>query len=105
VDVWLRYVDGEQRCQAAVGVVPKLSSLQHATFHLPRSQAKELKIWIHRLSREGESQRLPAVVEVSCEGELTPKRFDLAMAGEQILVPAGGAACSVEISPAAGPAS
>jgi hypothetical protein len=93
----LCYADGERTCQTAVGHVPKLSALRQATFELPATQAKELKVWAHRVTRDGQSERLPALVEIACRGEST-RQFDLRVAGEQVLVPLTSGGCTVQIT-------
>jgi hypothetical protein len=93
--VRLAYADREQTCQAAVGDVPEVSALRQAVFELPPSQARELKVWVHQITREGESERVSAMVEIS-SGEQPPRQFDLGAAGEQILVGMSGA-CTVQI--------
>jgi len=96
-NVRLRYADGEQVCQAAGGRVPKLSALRQAIIELPASQAKELKVWAHQMTREGQSERLPAIVDISC-GDASTRQFDLRVTGEQVLVPLTSGACTVQIT-------
>jgi amino acid permease len=96
-NVRLRYADREQACQAAVGGVPMLSALRQAIFEIPVGRARELKVWAHQITREGQSQRLPALVEVTSGGEST-RQFDLRDAGEQVLLPLRSGECTVQIS-------
>jgi hypothetical protein len=93
--VRLSYADREQTCQAAAGDVPEVSALRQAVFELPPSQARELKVWVHQITPEGESERVPAVVEIS-SGEQSPRQFDLRVLGEQVLVRLSGG-CTVQI--------
>ncbi|MBL7182938.1 MAG: hypothetical protein ISS50_00645 [Anaerolineae bacterium] len=76
--------------------MPALSSLRHATFRLPASQAQELKVWAHRVTPEGDSESLPALAEVRCGSETT--RFDLKLSGGQIVLPLTSEACRLEIT-------
>jgi len=69
--------------------------LREAVFELPPSQARELKVWVHQITPEGESERVPAVVEIS-SGEQSPRQFDLGAIGEQVLVRLSGG-CTVQI--------
>jgi len=57
--------------------------------------ARELKVWVHQITPEGESERVPAVVEIS-SGEQSPRQFDLGAIGEQVLVRLSGG-CTVQI--------
>ena len=40
------------------------SLLRSATFKWQQSQARELKVWVHLVTLEGNSQRLPARLQV-----------------------------------------
>jgi hypothetical protein len=95
-DVRLGYPQGEQHYQAAAGQVPALSSLRYAIFQLPPAQAQELKVWAHKVTPEGDSEGLPALLKVHCADVST--QFDLALSGGQALVPLTGEACRVEIT-------
>jgi hypothetical protein len=90
------YADGEQRLQSAAGEIPRFSALRGATFHLPDTPAKELKVWAHRVTPDGNSEGLPALVEAHCGSET--KRFDLKLTGGQVVLPFDGRACRVEIT-------
>lgn len=96
VDVRLGYAEGERHCEAASGEVPMLSGLRSATFHLPPTSARELKVWAHRVTPDGNSEGLPALVEVHC-GENT-KRFDLKLSGGQAVLPLTGDASWLRIT-------
>ena len=95
-EVRLGYPEGEQRYQAATGEVPAPSSLRYAIFQLPAGQAQELKVWAHRVMPEGDSEGLPALLEVHCGSETT--RFDLKLSGGQVLLPLTSEACRLEIT-------
>jgi hypothetical protein len=97
VNVVLCYLDGEQTYRAAGGEVPKASALRQAVFELPGSMARELKVWTHQITPDGQSERLPTVVDLACGGE-PPRTYDLRVAGEQVLAPLTGGACRVQIS-------
>lgn len=72
------------------------STLRYATFHLPATVARELKVWVHRVTLEGGSEDLPALVEVHC-GNKT-RRFDLKLSGGQVVLPLTGDACWLRIT-------
>ncbi len=96
VEVRLGYADGEQYYEAATGEVPAFTSLRYANFHLPASQARELKVWAHRITPEGDSEGLPALLEVHC-GD-AKEEFDLKLAGGQVVLPLLNEACRLEIT-------
>jgi len=92
---------GEQLCQAASGPVPTFSSLRYATFQLPATPARELKVWVHRVTPEGDSKSLPALLELHRGGESVQARteqFDLRASGGQIVLPFSGEACRLHIA-------
>ncbi len=95
-EVRLGYAEGEQRYQAATGEVTAPFSLRYATFQVPVKQAQELKVWAHKITPEGDSEGLPALLEVRCGDET--KRFDLKLAGGQVLLPLTGETCLLEIT-------
>jgi len=95
-EVRLGYPDGERRIQAAAGEIPAFSSLHYANFHLLTPQAQELKVWAHRITPEGDSESLPALLEVHC-GE-KEQQFDLGVSGEQVVLPLSDEACQVRIA-------
>jgi amino acid permease len=100
VRVRLSYADREQTYDTAVGDVPEVSALQQAVFKLPPSQARELKVWVHQITREGESERVPGIVEIS-SGEQSPRQFDLGVLGDQVLVRvSGGSTVQIKLAEA-----
>ena len=84
-EVRLGYPDGERQVQAAAGKIPTFSSLRYANFQLPATQSRELKVWVHKVTLEGDSEGLPARLEVHCGGE--EKEFDLKLSGGQVVLP------------------
>jgi hypothetical protein len=93
--VELRYADRTQALEAPTGDVPSFSRLQTASFSLPATSARHLKVWVHRITPEGNSVGLPARVTV--HSGTTQASFDLALSGGQILAPLTDPACRVEI--------
>lgn len=94
-EVRLGYPEGERCSRAATGEVPMFSALRYAMFQLPANHAKELKVWAHRVTPDGGSEGLPAVLELR-EGEQT-KRFDLKLSGGEMMLPLTGEACWLKI--------
>ncbi len=87
---------GEERFETATAALPALSKLTSATLDLPSGPARELKVWVHRVTADGASDPLPALVEVEAGGET--RRFDLKLTGGQVVVPVAGGACSIRIA-------
>jgi amino acid permease len=94
-DVQLGYPHGEQCVQAATGDVPTFSALRYATFHLPATAARDLKVWVHTITPTGSSESLAASLEVH-DGQET-KEFDLTLTGGQVIIPLSSAAPWVKI--------
>ncbi|MFQ5657209.1 MAG: hypothetical protein ACE5G5_06685 [Candidatus Methylomirabilales bacterium] len=90
-EVRLGYPEGEQLYQTASATVPMLSALRYATFHLPATSARELKVWAHKVTPDGGSESLPAFVEVHCGDET--RRFDLKLSEGQVVLPLTSGAC------------
>ncbi|HUS94087.1 MAG TPA: aromatic amino acid transport family protein [Patescibacteria group bacterium] len=92
----LVYIDGnhemaEANCELVT--IPKLDSL---SLKLPYSKARELKIWVHRLTAESEVGELPAKVIVATKkGQ---KEVDLTLASDQAVVPLDGEGPQVTIT-------
>lgn len=100
-EVRLGYPEGDQLYQAASGTVPTFSSLRYATFQLPATPARELKVWVHRITPAGDSKSLPALLELHRGGESVQARteqFDLRASGGQIVLPFSGEACRLHIT-------
>jgi amino acid permease len=104
-DVRLEYPDGEQRIAAARGDVPAFASLRRASFGARRQDdeiaaTRELKVWVHRVGPEQESQAIPAELEVHLDGGT--RHYNLELSGGQVLLPLTNASWSVEITLARG---
>lgn len=57
--------DGPARSlEAARGTILSFGTLHSASFELPATPARELKVWVHEVTAEGDSRTLPAVVQV-----------------------------------------
>jgi hypothetical protein len=95
-DVWLKYDDGEQHIAAASGEVRAFPLLQSATFQLPATPARELKVWAHAITLEGASEALPTRLDVRDGAQA--HQIDLHHAGGQALVPLTDAAGAVQVT-------
>lgn len=96
-DVRFGYPEGDERYETASGALPTLSTLRFASFHLPKTAARELKVWVHRVTPEGGSEGLPAIVEVHCGSET--RRLDLHLSSGEAVVPLSTDACWLHITP------
>ena len=85
--VELGYVDGERSDQAATGAIPDFPELCSAKFHVPGTKAQELLVWVHRVTSDGQSENLPALVKVSSGAEIHD--FHVDVAGKQLILPLG----------------
>jgi len=83
--VWLGYTDGERVYQAASGTIAQFSALCSAKFHLPATQAQELMVWVHRVTPEGQSENLPALLKVSSGTEI--QEFHVGGTRKQFVLP------------------
>lgn len=97
--VTLEYDDGVRHLQTAVGEIPAFPSLRHAVFE-PRfadwaRNPRELKVRVHRVTREGDSEAIGGSMTVQTGGET--KRFDIKLAKGQVILPLTAAACRVDI--------
>ena len=95
-EVQLTYPEDEQYLQASAGEIPAFSSLRRATFQLPTTSSRELKVWAHKVTPEGDSEGLPALLEVHCGDESA--RFDLRLSNGQALLPLTSDECRLEIT-------
>jgi amino acid permease len=100
-DVRLEYPDGEQRLRAASGELPEFPSLRRATF-APRAEgteaapARELKVWVHRVTPKKDSEAIPAHLEVHLGDET--RHFDLELSHGQVVLPLTHASWRVDIT-------
>jgi hypothetical protein len=95
-DVQLRYPEGEQRHKAAVGEVPAFSSLRRATFWPEISAATQLKVWVHKITSEGDSEGIAGTLRVR-QGDKTTE-FDLKLSKGQVVLPVAPGTCQVDIT-------
>ncbi|HSR33579.1 MAG TPA: hypothetical protein VLY63_23680, partial [Anaerolineae bacterium] len=94
--VRLGYADGEQTIEGSRGDLGDVASLKQVQFDLAATRARELKVWAHRITLEGNSEGLPAELEVYSGG--ASQEFDLRLTGGQVVVPIDGGACRLTIT-------
>lgn len=95
-EVRLGYAEGEQYHKAATIEIPSLEALRYATFRLPTRREEELRVWTHRSNASGDSNSLPALVDV--ESGNKNMQFDLKLSGGRILLPLVGDMCCLKIA-------
>jgi len=83
--VELGYADGKRVYQATDGAIPAFSDLRSVTIHVPVTKAQEIRIWLHRVTAEGQSENLPALVKVSSGNDIREIHVD--GAGKQFVFP------------------
>jgi hypothetical protein len=98
--VTLEYGDGARHLQSAAGEIAAFPSLRHAVFEpsfadRARAIPREVKILVHRVTPEGDSEAIGGSVTVQTGGEI--KQFDLELAKGQVIVPVTDATCRVDI--------
>jgi hypothetical protein len=75
-DVRLVYRTGENQLHASQGELPDAISLRSVTFSLPILRARQLKVWVHRLTQTGVSEALSVGVTVTQGGDNRPTSVD-----------------------------
>jgi hypothetical protein len=85
--VQLDYADEERLYQAASGAIPEFAALCSAKFQIPSTKAKELAVWLHRVTVEGQSENLPALLRVSSGKDM--REFHMDGASKQFVLPLG----------------
>jgi hypothetical protein len=84
-DVRLVYESDELVVQGSSGDIANLAAFRRATFRVPASKARSMRVWAHRVTASGDSEALPAFVTVRNAGRV--RRIDLELGGGQALVP------------------
>jgi hypothetical protein len=91
----LEYRGGDGDVRASVGAPAPLSIPRSTHLELPGTSARQLKVWTHKVTETGDSEALPARVEVRCEDEC--RLLDLGESTGQAVVPVSGGPCEVNI--------
>ena len=81
--------------------MPAFESLRRATFGAnPQggeiAATRELKVWVHRVSPQQESQAIPSQLEVHLNDGT--RRYNLELSGGQVVLPLTRASWTVEIT-------
>lgn len=81
----------------ANGAVPNFAELETAMIHVPSSRSRQLKIWVHRVTPENDSEGLPAAIDLENGGQA--RRFELRSGGDPITIPLAAGAFTVRVRP------
>jgi amino acid permease len=97
-DVRLTYPESEHRYEAAAGEVPAFSSLRRAIFRPEWNvgATAQLKVWAHKVTPEGDSEGIAALLHVRQADET--RQFDLELSKGQVVLPMTPGACEVDIT-------
>ncbi len=95
-EVDLTYDDGRHEMGEANSGLITFSKLNSLSLELPSSKARELKVWVHQLTSEGEARALPALAVVATEK--AQQELDLTTADDQAIVPLNAEACQLKIT-------
>ena len=106
VEVRLRYDKGGECFRAASGEIPDFAALRAVSFRslagseegvadLPRA-VRDVKIWTHALTSDGDDQALPAAGEL-CSGDVITG-YDLGTLGGQVVLPLAGTGFEVQVA-------
>jgi hypothetical protein len=106
VEAHLRYDRADRRVEAASGEIPDFAALRTAGFRRlpagkagaagPPAGARDVKIWTHALTPDGDDQALAATGELR-SGDVV-SLYDLGTLGGQVILPLAGAGFDVQIA-------
>ena len=67
--VRMHYTNFGTLCFSSTGTIPDFSSLRRVQIHLP-GPAQELKIWVHRVTADGNSEGIPVRLTLASAGQI-----------------------------------
>lgn len=88
VEAQLKTLDREENVQGEFVQLPDFEQVNSISLQVEPDEARNVKIWAHRLTAEGSSQGLPVSIEITSGNE--SQRFDLGETGEKISFPIMG---------------
>ena len=97
-EVTLALPEGDKTSRSSTMKIPALAQVRTVIVRLPGGRARELKVWVHRVTTEGTSESVPALVEVSRGAET--QQFDMKLSSGQVITRVNGSDCVVRITPA-----
>jgi hypothetical protein len=78
-------LDGVELDRAIGETLPPLAMLRDIALRVPSNGAKELKVWVHRTTLDGESEAQPAYIEIrDSEGA---RQFELTDSNDHVILP------------------
>jgi len=95
-DVTVSRPEGAETYHAATVTLPVLSKVTRVTVTLPPGTSRDVKVWVHRVTPDGASEGVPAVVDLTCRGER--RRFDLALSNGQTVATVNGVESMIAIA-------
>ena len=85
VDLDLTFVDSRHEVGESNSALTEFSKLSSLSLQLPHSKTRELKVWVHQLTAEGDAGELPALAVVtSDQGQ---HELELTAAEDQAILP------------------
>jgi len=84
-DLILTYNDGRELSGKANSELQDFSRLKSLALQLPQSNSRELKLWVHQVTPEGDIGNLPAISVISTD--LQQEEIELSAARDQKIVP------------------
>jgi amino acid permease/DNA-binding Lrp family transcriptional regulator len=96
VEATLRYGAREVQVTLAPNEAVTAEALKSVTLAVPDTRARELKVWTHRITADGESEVLPALVTVQRPDGAD--RIDITLTGGQAVVPLRATSTRIEIA-------
>jgi hypothetical protein len=69
-EITLHYGDRTEQIHADKGEIPHFDLLEAITLHLPQTNARELKVWVHQVTEVLETEVLPAQFELQYNDEV-----------------------------------
>jgi hypothetical protein len=95
-EVRLHYAGRDQQVVVAPGEVCAFANLRSATFELPPTAARELKVWVHQLAPDASSAGMPALLKVRDGGAAQP--IDVELSDGQAVLPMSGQAQHLDVT-------
>jgi hypothetical protein len=93
-----RHHGSEQQMEASQGMVTDFQTLQSISFTLPPGAPREVKVWAHQITSEGDSAPLAALLAVRDAHGVARPALDLAQAGGHVVFPATAEISAVELT-------
>jgi hypothetical protein len=97
--VTLEYKGGEQRRDGVTGEIATLESLRRVVLDVGRAERPlpdQVKVWVHRVTGEGETESLPATARISAGNRV--ETADLSLSRGEAVFPVADAEIEVAIS-------